>query len=195
MHVRVRHGRHLPALHLARAAARVEDHDLDASEAAHALDRRRAGVAGRRSDDRDALVTLTQHVVEEAADELQGDVLEGERRSMVQLAEPAVGVDLHERTDGGVAERGVRLVAGAREHVTRDLAAHERLDHAPGDLGVARLSGELGQRRPALRHVEAAVAREPCEQHVAEAELRGRPSGRDVAHGRRLRRPAAGKRR
>ena len=54
-----------------------------------------------------------EHVVEEPADELQGDVLERQRRAVEQLGQPLAVVELHERDDGGVAERGVGLGAHA----------------------------------------------------------------------------------
>ena len=51
------------------------------SRPAHGVDGGRAGVARRRPDDRDALAPLAEHVVEQPADELEGDVLEGQRRA------------------------------------------------------------------------------------------------------------------
>ena len=53
-------------------------------------------------------LALGEHVVEQAADELQGDVLEGERRTVEQLEQEVVVVDLGDRHHGGVVERGDR---------------------------------------------------------------------------------------
>ena len=50
-------------------------------------------------------------LVEQAADELQGDVLERQRRAVEQLEQPVAVVDLDERDDRRVAERGVRVAA------------------------------------------------------------------------------------
>ena len=46
-----------------------------------------------------------EHVVEQPPDELQGDVLERQRRPVEQLGQPLPVVDLHQRHDGRVAER------------------------------------------------------------------------------------------
>ena len=105
---------------------RVQDHDVDVRAAAHRLDRRRAGVAARRADDRDPLAALAEHVVEEPADELQGDVLERQRRPVEQLGQPLPRVDLDERDDSRVAERRVGLVAQPGEIGWRDVVADER---------------------------------------------------------------------
>ena len=78
-----------------------------------------------------------EHVVEHPPDELQGDVLERQRRAVEQLGQPLPVVDLHERHDGRVAERGVGVVAHPPQSSAGDLVADERGDDAVGDLGVA----------------------------------------------------------
>src|SRR5690606_16482407 len=128
------------------------------------LDGRRPGVAAGGADDGDALVPGGEHVVEEAPDELQGDVLEGEGGSVEQLGDPLPVVDLHEGDDGVVAERAVGVGAHGGDVGGGDVVADERLDHGGGDLGVARARVEaLGRRQlgPRGRHVEAAVGGEP----------------------------------
>ena len=67
-----------------------------------------------------------EHVVEEPADELQGDVLERQRRPVEQLGEPLSRVDLDQRDDGRVTEGGVRLVTQSGEVSRRDVVADER---------------------------------------------------------------------
>ena len=79
------HRRHLPALHLAHPAVRMEHEDVDRLAVAHRLDRGRAGIARGRADDGRVLAALAQRVVEHQAEELQRHVLEGERRAMEQL--------------------------------------------------------------------------------------------------------------
>ena len=91
----------------------------------HAFDRRRTGVATRRADDRHALAPLAEHVVEEAPDELQGDVLERQRRTVEQLGNPLVVADLHQRDDGLVTERRVGVAAHRRELRFADVVTHE----------------------------------------------------------------------
>ena len=67
-----------------------------------------------------------EHVVEHPADELQGDVLERQRRSVEQLGQPLAVVDLHERHDRGVAERGVGVRAHPAQVDGRDVVTDER---------------------------------------------------------------------
>ena len=85
VHVGRQHRRHLPALHLAHPAARMQHEDVDGFAVAHRLDRRRAGVARGRADDGRVGVPLAQRVVEHQAEQLQRHVLEGERRAVEQL--------------------------------------------------------------------------------------------------------------
>ena len=63
--------RHLPPLHLGNAVARVEDENVDRIAVAAGFDRRRAGIARGRTDDRHMLMPPRQHRVEQPADELR----------------------------------------------------------------------------------------------------------------------------
>jgi hypothetical protein len=104
---------HLPTLHLARAAERVEDDDVDVLASGDTVDRRRTGVAARGADDRDPLATLAEHVVEHPADELQRDVLERQRRAVEQLLDPlAMSSCTSGTTAGGGRSRTPRCTAG-----------------------------------------------------------------------------------
>jgi hypothetical protein len=121
------------------------------SHTLHAVDRRRAGVAARGTDDRDPFAPLREHVVEQAAHELQGDVLERERRAVEQLEHEVVVVDLHERHGGRVAERGVRLLAQAsrpsrgRGRERRTVRSRPR---RAGRRSSSARSSMSGKRRP-----------------------------------------------
>ena len=53
---------------------------------------------------------LLQKMLEQVAQQLQGDVLEGERRPMEQLEQPVVGVELAQGRHRGVIEAGIRLL-------------------------------------------------------------------------------------
>ena len=192
MGVRRVDGRHLPALHGAHAALGIEHDDVRAAAGGESRDRGGARVARRGDEHGDALVALRENVVEEAPDELQGEVLERQRGTVEELHEPLVGIELHERADRGVAEARVGLVAQPLEQRRLDLVARERRDDAGGDAGKGLTRPRGRQRRPALRHVEAAVDREPREQGVAEAERRRLAAGREVAHGRDRRGPPSG---
>ena len=175
--------RHLAPLDVAHAALGVEHDDLGAATRRETRDGRRAGVTGGRHEHGDALVALAQDVLEEPADELQGEILEGQRGAVEELQQPLVGVELDERADGRVAEARVGLGAQPLQQRGLELVARERPDHARGDARIARSRARARERGPALGHVQAAVAREAGEQRVAEAERRSAAAGRDVAHG------------
>ncbi len=130
VHVRRVDRRHLAPLHVAHAALRVEHDDLGAAARREARDGRRAGVARGRDEHRDALVALAQHVVEEPADELQREILEGQRRAVEELEQPLAGVELDERADGRMAEARVGLGAQPLEQRGLELVARERPDDA-----------------------------------------------------------------
>ena len=101
---------HLAALHLGDAAVRMQDHDRHARAPGAGLDRGGAGIARGRADDRDRPAALLQKMLEQVAQQLQGDVLEGERRPVEQLEQPVVGVELAQGRHGDVIEAGIRLV-------------------------------------------------------------------------------------
>ena len=72
------------------------------------LDGRRSRVPGRRDDERDPLGPATQLGVEHPPEQLEGDVLERERRAVEELEQPHVLIELDERAHGLVVERRVR---------------------------------------------------------------------------------------
>ena len=98
---------HLPALDLGDPAVRMEDHDADPLAPGKRLDRGRAGVARGRADDRDRRPAAAQEELEQPAEQLHRDVLEGERRPVEQLEQPFVGPELAERRDRDMIEAGV----------------------------------------------------------------------------------------
>jgi len=130
---------------------------------------------------------LLQRVLEEIAEELQRDVLEGERRPVGEAEEMEASLELFHRRDVLAAEDLFRVSRG-----------YEPLQVACGDVGELRQDrerelrvahaahgGEIGctQSRKLLRHEEPAVRRETLEQDLGER-LRLRPAaGADVAHG------------
>ena len=111
----------------------IEDEDVGARQSLHAVDRGGARVARRRADDGDPLALLRQHVLEQPADELQRNVLEGQRRPVEQLLHEVVVADLHERDDGGMSEAAIGRDAHRRQVVDRYVVSDERLH----DLGSA----------------------------------------------------------
>ena len=184
--VRLVDRRHLPALHVGDAAVREEDEDVGARAAAEGLDRRRAGVARGRAEDRRAPVAPLQRAVHRAPEPLHGEILERERRPVEQFEQEQVVVDLDQRRGRGVAEAGIGVARQAGELVGRKILADERRDQPGRRFGIGQ-AGEgadrrRGERRQALRHVEAPVAGEPGEHRVAEIEPRRFAAGGEVTH-------------
>ncbi len=82
----------------------MQDEDVDVLAAAAAFDRRRAGIAGGGADDHHALATLGQYVVEQATEQLQGEILERQGRAVEQLHHPFVAIQLPQRRNRAVGE-------------------------------------------------------------------------------------------
>src|SRR3954471_22893779 len=93
-----------------------------------------------------------------------------------------------------MAEGGIGFVRHAAELGVRDLAADEGTDHLDRDLpiGTTEEAGDGVSRelRPGGRHIQAAVAGEPGQHYVAEAEFGGLAPGRDITSQTALQRPA-----
>ena len=187
MDVVVRDRRHHAPLHVRDAPLRKQHEDVGARAAAERLDRGPAGVARGRDHDGGALAARGEHVVHEPAEELHGQVLEGERRAVKQLEHEIARPELHQRRDRRMAEIAVGLARHAGEVVVGDGVADERTDDLDRDLRIGP-AGKARDRvgvepRPGLRHVEAAVAGKPGEHHLDETERRGLAPGGDIAHG------------
>ena len=121
---------HLAALHLGGPAVREQDEDVDVGQSGAGVHGRRAGVARGGAQDTDALVAIGEHVVEQPPDQLQRDVLEGERRSPEQL------------------EQVQRHVTGLPERHDR---AHRRRVEGGVGVGDDALEGRRGRCSPPRR--------------------------------------------
>ena len=161
--------RHHAALHLAHPAGRVQHDDVERVPPDARLDGRRAGVAGGGHDDRRPLAALAEHLVEQAADELEGDVLEGERRAVPQLLHPQPVGQLHHRAHVGVVEGRVGVLDQRVDVAIPTNGADDGL--APRRRREPRRIG--GERGRAVGHVEPAVGGEAGER----ARRRSRPEG------------------
>ena len=129
-----------------------------------------------------------ERAVHQARQDLHGDVLERERRTVKELQQPVVGPDLDQRRDRRMAEAAVGVGQEAAQLLLADLSADERADDAQRHLDV----GEPGQIRdlivrqagPFGRHVEPAIARKPGQEHILETKLGRTAPGADVSHRR-----------
>ncbi|MNO90249.1 hypothetical protein D3C76_817560 [compost metagenome] len=178
---------HLPALHFRHALVRVQDEDVDVVATAATFDGGGTGVTAGGADDHHALVALGQHVVEQATEQLQGEVLERQGRAVEQLQHPLVAVQLTQRRDRGVGELAVGFFEDLLEVGVGDAAFDERAHHPEGKF-VVRQAGPrgdffLGEAWQVFRDVQAAVAGQASQQDVFEIEGRSLAAGTDIAHG------------
>ena len=122
-------------------------------------------------------------VVEQPADDLQGHVLERQRRAPEELEQVQV-VELDQRAHVGVVEGGVGIGDHGREVVAVDRPLDVRPHHVDRHRVVrAHLRPHLGaEGGPGLGHVEATVGGQAGEEDVAEAEDGGGAPGGHVSH-------------
>ena len=191
--VRVLQAVHLCLLEGAHAAMRREHEDVDARFAAHGVFGGRAGVTAGGAEDVQPLVARFKHVFHRVAEELHGDVLEGERGTVGEFEDVGIAVtEAGQWSDGFTVEDGfvVAAVQDAAQVVFRDVVdvvAH----HGKGEVGVAEgfplaqgFGGDDG--RDVFGHGEAAVRGEALQEDVAEA-AEGCAAGGLVLHGDSLR--------
>ena len=179
-------GGHLAALDVGNPSLRVENEDLDGGAVAAGLDGGRAGIARRGADDGHPFALGLQHVVEDRAEELHGQVLEGQRRPVEQLQQPFALANFLQRGDFRGVEICIRAVDDPGQGAVVEGAADKGPDHAERQFGIGQAfeRGDVGGRksRPFLGHVKAAVGRQARQQHVGEGEGRSVAPGRDVFH-------------
>lgn len=148
VHVGVEDGRHLRFLHGRHFAGRVHDEDGDVTFVAQAVDGGAAGIAGGCADDCEVAagvggggiaVAAHEEVLEEVAEELEGDVFEGEGGAVEELEEVDLRffVEGHDGRDFGGAEGRVAAVDDVFEVFGRDFAG--------GDVEGEDVVGELGE--------------------------------------------------
>ncbi len=125
-------------------------------------------------------------MVDDAGQELHGDVLERQRRAVPELEDEMTGLELHQRGHRRVVEPGIGGLDHGLEFVRADFVADKFGDHRKGDV-LIRTVAEIvnffcGELRPAFRNVKTAVARKARENDVTKAK-RGRLAARaDIPH-------------
>lgn len=186
MHVGVQHRGHLGLLDGADLALRVHDEDRHILLAAQTIDGSRARVAARGANDGQvllvalglALIPPHEEVFEQVAQELQGDVLEGEGRAVEQFKQVDVAllVEGHGRgavlgAEGGVALADELLEVGGRDLGGRDV---EREDGEGQLLERVVLPGRGpvgGQGGDLLGDEQAAIVGEALQDDILEGQL------------------------
>ena len=182
--VRARAG-HLALLQLGDAALRIEDEDLRALLPGETVDRRRAGVSRGCPEDVDRFPGPLDLFLEEAADELQAEILEGKARAVEQLEDKQVVGELLQRRVHRVAEIPVAAVDDLDE-VIAVVVGVEEAQKIPGKRGIGEgLLDEdaLGQDRKMPRHVEASVGSESAGEGFGETDGLAAAAGRNKIHG------------
>ena len=162
VHVALHRRGHLPPLHVAHPAFRVQDEDVDGVEPTKGFNGGGAGIAGGGADHRGAAAVALQRAVHQPRHHLHGQVLEGERRPMEQLEQPRARCDLPQRRHGGMVEAGISLFQHGFEVGESRVVRKIRRHHLIGGLGIIE-AGKSGdgisvELRPGLRHVQPAVA-------------------------------------
>ena len=188
VHVGVVHTGDHAALHLGDTPLRKQHEQVRARAAAKRFHRRAAGIARSRDHHGDALAARRQHMIHEPAEQLHREILECQRRPVKQLEHKIVSAELGQRRHRGMTKTAVGFARHAGELVLSDRLPHERPDHLDRHLRIRPpgkfFDGAFLEPRPALRHIKAAIAREPRERHLDEVERRSLAAGGDVAHGR-----------
>ena len=136
--VDIRHANrgHLPTLRFRYPSMRVEHENFCRCATAHRLDGGRSRIARGRTDDDDSFAAAGEHGIEHAPHDLQGHVLEGKGRTMEQLHQPDIVVQLFERSDGCVAKAGISGVHQSSQFAGCESRPDEGL-HDPGrQLGI-----------------------------------------------------------
>ncbi len=180
----VEHRSHLPLLQGADAAFGVHDENPDARLSADAGDGGGTGVAAGGGQDVQAAVPFLQDFLEQAAEKLQGDVLEGQRGAVEQLQH----VHGAGRPDGGHVGMCKRRIGTGDQLAQAGFGdvIGEQADDFEGEIGVVEVFPFLeavGHGRDAVGNEQAAVAGQPGHDGILESQGRLRASRADVADG------------
>ena len=184
MHVGVRHCGHLQFLQAADPALGIHDEDVDARLAAHAGDGRAAGVAAGGAQNVEAGAAPLQDVGEQAAKQLQGDVLERQGWAVEELKH-ADGAHRLQPHHLGTVEAFVGLV-----HQGGEVGGRDVID----ELGQQRLGQRPKVQRPqafqfvghvgnGLRQQQPPIRRQAGDDRLLKPQRRRSPPSADVAHG------------
>ena len=179
---------HLRLLEEAHAAVWREHEDVDALFAAHGVFGGGAGVAGGGAEDVEARVAGFEDVGHGVAEELHGDVFEGERGAIREFEQVGVAVaEAGQRGDVCAAEgvSGVGTAQDGAQVVFRDVA-DEGVHDGVGEIGVVEFApafeGFAADVRNFARHGQTAIGRKALQEDVAEAAEFGATGGL-VLHG------------
>ncbi len=143
MHIVFGRGGHHSPLHGGHATLWKEHENVGVRSAPEGLDRGAASVARGRNHNGRALAARSKRMVHELCQELHRQILECKGWPMKQLEQEFVDAELHERSNGRMAEIAVGLARHAGEIVLRDGIADKRTDQLDGDFRIGP-AGEAG---------------------------------------------------
>ena len=165
VHIGRSHRRHLHSLYVADTAGGVEHEDFHPITPGDRVDRGRTRVAAGRTHDREPAVLARKEFFEQQPEQLQGDILEGERRAVEQFEQPVAFVQLRQGRYSGVSEATIGLLAQLAQTLLCQAFAYERCHDLRREFGIRQTAKSRDffcrKARPFLRHIQAAVAREP----------------------------------
>ena len=180
------HSRHLTALHIAHAAMREEDHHVNALQTFEGINCGATRITGRCTHNRGAFAALFEHMIHHAAEQLHRDVFERERGAMEEFEHEKIGIELHQRADGTMAEGAIGIIDHAAKRAALNRVACKGRDHGLGNIGVRAPSkacdGRLIERWNTLRPIEAAIAGEASQESISKTESGRLAAGRDMEH-------------
>ena len=183
--VRIQRG-HLSALKFRYLAVGIHEEHIDPLAFKEGNKRGAAGIARGCANDCQTLSLFRKYVVDEACEDLHGEILESERRAVEKFEEPVVRAKLHQRGHCRMGETGIGVFDHLFQVVPRDFAAGEFLHQREGDLGIGTTAktGDFfgGEARPDIGDVETAIASKPGQKGFFEGEIAGVATGRDVLH-------------
>ena len=164
----------------------MQDEDVDVFAMLAAFNGSRTGITRGGTDDHHALAALFQHVIEQTAEQLQGEVLERQGWAVEQFQHPFVAVQLTQRCDGTVREHAVGFFKNLFEIGVRNAAGHERSHNPKGQLVIRQASPGsdffLRETWQDFRDVQTAIGGETCQQDVFEIQGRCLAAGTDITH-------------
>ncbi len=128
--------------------------------------------------------------LEQAAEQLQRDVLERQRRAVEQFQQPVLLVELHQRRHRIMGEAAIgRAGTDRSSSSSRQAVADEGQHHLHRQFGIgqARHRGDLFCRkaRPFRRHIEPAIGGQAGQGYAFEIERRCAAASGDILHGGR----------
>ncbi len=164
----------------------MQNEDIHRFAAAAGFNRGRPCIARGRANNGHALSLPGQQMVIKQAEKLKRHILEGERRSVIQLHQEVICAHLPDRHHRLVGEGGIGLLGHGAEVRRLYAVPEERLQQKRRRFCIAH-SGKgldilMRELRPAFRQVKTAVARQARQDHFFKIQYRRFAACADITH-------------